>query len=86
MKTAFKHAIALLILYLISWTVTYIWMFNSRGDTLEFKYYIPYLVAAWTGHAGELPGFIMMFSLFLYVPVVIVYFYVARKRRTAISS
>jgi hypothetical protein len=58
----------LLAIYLVAWTVSYVLIFLSRGDGLDVSYYGEYFVAAWTGRAFELPGFIWLFSIAIFAP------------------
>lgn len=46
------------VIYFVSWTVAY---FVIMGG--DFRYFFWYLGLAWTGQAGELPGFMQLAAL-----------------------
>lgn len=55
--------------YLISWTLSYLTVFILCGDGLDFSYYFSYLGLAWTFSGGEIPTYIWVFSLILFLPI-----------------
>jgi len=56
-----------LLLYAIAWTISYVAMFSLRGDSLDFSYYFEYLAWGWSFSGGELPTFIWLSSLVLFL-------------------
>ena len=68
-RTVIRYAAALLVAYAIAWTAAYTGTFLSRGDGLDFRYFVQYFVLAWTFRAFELPGFIWIFSIVIFLPL-----------------
>jgi hypothetical protein len=66
--------------YVPCWVAAHCAVMLSRGDGLSLEYLVPYFVYAWTFSAGELPGFIWVFSLALYVVTLAVWFGISRRR------
>ena len=64
-----RYAAALLGTYMLSWTASYIFVFVSRGDGLDFSYYFQYFRLAWTFNGLEIPSFIWLFSIVAFVPL-----------------
>ena len=54
---------------MVAWTASYVFMFNSRGDGLDFSYYWEYFALAWTFNGLEIPSFIWFFSLVAFIPM-----------------
>ena len=82
MKTLSRYAVSLFGAYAVAWTISYVLVFLSRGDGLDFRYFFEYFALAWTLRAGELPAFIwsLSFAAFLlFAPIVI---FVVRRRST----
>ena len=69
MRTFLKYAVALLATYLVAWTASYVFMFVSRGDGFDFRYYWEYFVLAWTFNGLEVPTFIWLFSIVAFLPL-----------------
>jgi len=67
--TGIRYSAALLATYLIAWTTSYVGVFLSRGEGLDFRYFVQYFVAAWTFRGFELPSFIWLFSIGLFLPL-----------------
>jgi len=65
--TVIRYSAALLATYLIAWTASYIGVFLSRGEGLDFRYFVQYFVLAWTFRGFELPGFIWILSIGLFL-------------------
>jgi hypothetical protein len=55
-----KYIGLLLTIYIFSWTASYIFVMG-----LDLRYYIEYLVIAWSFRGGEIPAFIWFFSILL---------------------
>ena len=72
MRTFLKYAVALLATYLLAWTASYVYMFVSRGDSLDFSHYLEYFVLAWTFNGLEIPTFIWLFSIVTFVPLAVI--------------
>jgi hypothetical protein len=75
MKKFCFYVIALFGAYAAAWTLSYVGVFLSRGDGLDLRYFFSYLALAWSFQAGELPGFVWLFSLaafLLFAPLAIV--------------
>lgn len=79
LRTGSRYIAALLAAYILAWTVSYLCVMGS-----DFRYYVEYLLLAWTFRAFELPGFIWFFSLVGFVPLAILA--VALLRRHAQSE
>ncbi len=67
-----RYAVALSAAYIVAWTASYIFMFISRGDGVDFRYYVEYFVLAWTFRGFELPGFIWFFSIVAFAPLAVI--------------
>ena len=80
-----RYAIALVTTYLVTWTLSYVLMFVSRGDGLDFSYFFEYLILAWTFRAGELPSFIWIFSIAAFLPLASLVIFLLRRRDSAQS-
>ena len=63
MKKVLSYAVALIGAYVVAWTLSYLFVFLSRGDGLDLRYFVEYLALAWSFQAGELPAFIWLLSL-----------------------
>ena len=68
-STVTRYTAALVAAYAIAWTAAYVGIFLSRGDGLDFRYFVQYFVFAWTFRAFELPGFIWIFSIVIFLPL-----------------
>jgi len=53
--------------YFLSWSLAYVLTFLLRGDTLDFGFFFEYLVLGWTFSGFELPVFMWMFSLLIFL-------------------
>jgi hypothetical protein len=80
-STVIRYAAALVGAYAIAWTAAYIGIFVSRGDGLDFRYFVQYFVLAWTFRAFELPGFIWIFSIVIFVPLSVGAVALVRRKR-----
>jgi hypothetical protein len=79
MKPFLRYAVILAAIYFAAWTVSYAGIFVSRGDGLDFSHYFEYLALAWTFHGGELPAFILLFSVIAFLPLAVLAVYLLRK-------
>ena len=72
MRTLLRYTVYTVVLaavYFAAWTASYAFMFLSRGDVLDFKYFSQYFRLAWTFSGGELPSFIWLFSIIAFLPL-----------------
>lgn len=69
MMSLLRYIVLLVAAYLAAWTVSYAFMFVSRGDGLDFTYFFEYFRLAWTFSGGELPSFIWLFSIMVFLPL-----------------
>ena len=74
-----KIALAL-VAYLACWVAAHCAVMLSRGDGLSLGYLIPYFKYAWSLSAGELPSFIWLVTLALYVVLLAGWFVMSRRR------
>lgn len=79
MMSLVKRLPLLFAYYFVSWLLAYVFVFLSRGDTLDFGYFFDYLVLAWTFEGLELPMFIWILSLIIFVPLSLVIELLVRK-------
>jgi hypothetical protein len=75
-----RYAVALVATYLVTWTLSYVFMFVSRGDGLDFSHFFEYLVLAWTFRAGEVPSFIWLFSVAAFLPLALLVTFLLRRQ------
>lgn len=61
--------LVLMATYLAAWTASYLATFVSWGDGLNFAHFFEYLRLAWSFSGGELPTFIWLLSLVIFVPL-----------------
>ena len=54
---------------MVAWTVSYLFVMVSRGDGLDFSYYLEYFELAWTFNGFEIPTFIWLFSIVAFLPL-----------------
>ena len=64
-----RFMIALVGTYVFAWTASFIFMFASRDEATPWDLYFPYLRVAWTFRAGEIPSFIWLYSVVVFVPL-----------------
>jgi heme A synthase len=69
-----KRLIFIVLIYFLSWTVSY-----SVFMGFDFRYYIEYLYLAWT-NPGEKPVFIQMIAIVLTIITTSIYFFAKRKK------
>jgi hypothetical protein len=69
MRTFLKYTGALFATYMVAWSASYVFMFISRGDPLDFRYYWEYFKLAWTFNGLEVPSFIWLFSIVAFLPL-----------------
>ena len=69
MKPLPRYALALVATYLAAWTISYVVIFVTRGDGLDFAHSFEYLRLGWTFSGGELPSYIWLFSVILFLPL-----------------
>ena len=81
MKVTFKRAALAVFIYACCWVVAYFALFASNGD-FDPQYLVSYFVMAWTFSAGEIPGFIWLFSLVLFSIVALFWLLVVWRRRS----
>ena len=60
MRAVSRYAVVLFATYMVAWTASYLFVFISRGDGLDLRYYVEYFVLAWTFRGFELPSFIWL--------------------------
>ena len=53
--------------YFLSWFLAYALTFLLRGDTVDFGFFLEYLVLGWTFTGFELPMFMWMFSIVIFL-------------------
>ena len=53
--------------YLLSWFLAYVLTLLLRGDSLDFGYFLEYLFLGWTFTGFELPTFMWMFSIAIFL-------------------
>jgi hypothetical protein len=53
--------------YFLSWSLAYVLTFLLRGDTVDFGFFFEYLILGWTFTGFELPMFIWMFSIVIFL-------------------
>jgi hypothetical protein len=53
--------------YVLSWFLAYVLTFLLRGDSLDFGYFLEYLFLGWTFTGFELPMFMWMFSIVIFL-------------------
>jgi len=53
--------------YCLSWFLAYVLTFLLRGDAIDFGFFIEYLVLGWTFTGFELPMFMCMFSIVIFL-------------------
>ncbi len=69
LKLLFKYVTALFAAYFLAWTISYVFMFLSRGDHLDFSYYFKWLVMAWTFNGLEVVTYTWIINLILVLPL-----------------
>jgi hypothetical protein len=74
-----RYAVALVATYFVTWTLSYVLIFISYGDGLDFSYFFEYLMLAWTFRAGELPSFIWLFSIAAFLPLALLVVFLLRR-------
>ena len=79
MRTLLRYTAVLAAVYLAAWTASYVVMFLSRGEGLDFTYFFEYLRLGWTFSGGELPTFIWLFSIIAFLPLAGLSVFVLRK-------
>tara|TARA_R110002049_G_scaffold15246_1_gene62601 strand:- start:1080 stop:1298 length:219 start_codon:yes stop_codon:yes gene_type:complete len=52
-----------------AWTVSYTLTIVSRGEGRDFTCFLEYFRLAWTFRGGELPSFIWLFSILVFLPL-----------------
>jgi hypothetical protein len=80
-----RYATALVATYLVAWTLSYVFVFVSRGDGLDFSHLFEYLLLAWTFRAGEGPSFIWLFSVAAFLPLALLVIFLLRSQRGTLS-
>src|SRR5262245_1516862 len=83
MRALSKYIVLLAAVYVAAWTVSYAAVLASRGDGLDFTWYFEYWGLAWTFRGGELPSFIWLCSIIVFVPLAV---FVLRRSRDRLSS
>jgi hypothetical protein len=81
MKIILKYTLGLAAAYFLAWTVSYLFIFLTRGEGFDFSYYFQYLALAWTFRAGELPLFIWLFSLIGFLPLAWLVIFLLRRHK-----
>jgi hypothetical protein len=81
MKKLSPYAVALFTAYSVAWTLSYMVVFLARGDGLDLRYFFQYLALAWTFQTGELPAFIWLLSVavFLLLAPLVIFFLLRRR-------
>jgi hypothetical protein len=85
-RTVTRYTVALFATYMLAWTVSYVYVFISRGDSVELRYYIPYFVAAWTFAGFELPIFMWAISVAIFLPLSLVAVTLVRRYNRRFST
>ncbi len=80
MNSFLRYTIALLVTYLLAWTASYVFIFLTRGDGMDFSHYLKYFVLAWTFNGFELPTFILILSIVVFVPLAVLVVIQMRRR------
>ena len=57
-------ALQILLVYIVSWHVSFLLMFWSRGDLIDFELYRSYLSVVFRPET-EIPSFIQMFAILM---------------------
>ena len=55
--------------YFLSWFLAYFLILFLRGDSLDFGYFLEYLILGWTFTGLELPTLMWMFSIVIFLVV-----------------
>ena len=53
--------------YFLSWFLAYFLTLFLRGDSLDFDYFLEYLFLGWTFTGFEVPTFMWMFSIVIFL-------------------
>ena len=68
MSTALKWLAVSLAAYFVAWSLSYVLMMMSRGDSLaQGEFFFQYLALAWSFSGGELPTFIWAGSVVIFL-------------------
>jgi hypothetical protein len=70
-------------IYLVAWTACFAVMFMLRGDTVPWDLYFSYFALAWTFRGGELPVFIWLSSLVVFIPLAVLVLIAMRRGGSA---
>ena len=62
-----KWSFLSLLLYAAAWTLSYVGVFSARGDSVSFDYYFAYLALGWSFSGGELPTFMWLLSIVVFL-------------------
>jgi hypothetical protein len=68
-KSFCRYTLSLLAAYTVAWTAASVFILVSRGDSLEVNSWFYFLKLAWTFRGGELPTFIWLVSVVMFVPL-----------------
>ncbi len=69
-STFTKWVLLSLSLYAVAWTISYVGMFLLRGDGLSAQYYFEYLMLGWSFSGGELPSYIWLYSMVIFLAMI----------------
>ena len=69
MAAFLRYAGTLLGAYLVAWTVAFILVFLLRGESPPWNLFVRYFQMAWTFQAGEIPSFIWLSSVIIFLPI-----------------
>ena len=72
-----------LVAYLACWAAAHCAVMLSRGDGLSLDYLVPYFMYAWSFSAGELPSFIWLLSIALYIVFLAAWFGISKWHRAS---
>jgi len=67
--------------YVVAWTVAYVLVMGS-----DFAYFVEYFVLAWTFRGLEIPTYIWLFSIAVFLPFAVLVLFLLRRRRSDLSG
>ena len=83
MTSSLRITVALLLAYLLIWTVCFAVVFVLGGEMVPWDSYLTYFMLAWTFRAGEMPTFIWWSSFIVFVPTAVLVFMATSRVRRA---
>jgi len=70
MATALRWMLILLSTYAIAWCSSYVLIMTSRSDGLALEHFFEYFALAWSFSGGELPTFVWLGSLLIFLVLI----------------